>query len=62
MAWNLARLGRDEESLAALVKVEELDPLGKLGASHLREVFTEDRSDAGMIISKDYENWRFADD
>jgi tetratricopeptide (TPR) repeat protein len=57
-AYNLARLGRQEESLAALAKVEELDPQGNLGAPRLRQVFTRPARDAGMVFPKEYENWR----
>jgi tetratricopeptide (TPR) repeat protein len=57
-AYNMARLGREQESLAALAKVEELDPEGKLGAARLRQVFTDPCGDAGMIFSKQYETWR----
>lgn len=56
-AYNMARLGREAESLAALAKVEELDPEGKLGAARLRQVFTGPRGDAGMVFPKQYENW-----
>jgi hypothetical protein len=58
-AYNLARLGRQEESLAALDKVEELDPHGNLGTPRLRQVFTRPQRDAGMVFPKEYENWRF---
>lgn len=58
-SYNLARLGNEAESLAALDKVAELDPAGKLGAPRLREVFTGPRGDAGMVFEKAYENWRF---
>lgn len=57
-AYNLARLGRQEESLAALAKVEELDPQGNLGAPRLRQVFTRPARDAGMVFPKEHENWR----
>ena len=57
-AYNLARLGRQGESLAALAKVEELDPDGKLGAPRLREVFTRPADDAGMVFPKAYETWQ----
>ncbi|AJE19960.1 hypothetical protein [Azotobacter chroococcum] len=58
-AYNLARLGREAESLEALDKVEELDPSGKLGAPRLRQVFSGPRGDAGMLFPKAFENWRF---
>lgn len=58
-AYNLARLGREAEALAALDKVAELDPSGKLGAPRLRAVFTGPRGDAGMVFEKTYETWRF---
>lgn len=61
-SYNLARLGQREESLAALAKVEELDPSGKLGAARLREVFTHPHGDAGMVFPKTYESWRFGQD
>lgn len=61
-AYNLARLGREAESLEALDKVEELDPSGKLGAPRLRQVFNGPRGDAGMVFPKESENWRFAQD
>ena len=51
-SYNLARLGEDQESLAALDKVAELDPDEKLGAPGLRQVFTGERGDAGMIFPK----------
>ncbi len=57
-AYNLARLGRQKESLAALAKVEELDPQGNLGAPRLRQVFTRPHRDAGMVFPKEDENWR----
>ncbi len=60
-AYNLARLGREEESLEALDKIESLDPEGKLGAPRLRQVFTGPRGDAGMLFPKDFEHWRFPD-
>ena len=61
-SYNMARLGCEEETLAALDKVETLDPAGKLGAPRLRHVFAGPRGDAGMVFSKEFENWRFADD
>jgi hypothetical protein len=57
-AYNLARLGREEESVEALDKVAELDPHGRLGAAALRNVFTGDRGDAGMLFPKEFENRR----
>lgn len=58
-SYNMARLDRKPESLAALAKVEQLDPSGKLGAARLREVFSGPHCDAGMIFPKTYEDWRF---
>lgn len=58
-AYNMARLGNEQEYLAALDKVEELDSAGKLGAAHLRQVFTGPRGDAGMVFPKDHEQRRF---
>ncbi|THF62750.1 hypothetical protein [Pseudothauera rhizosphaerae] len=58
-AYNQARLGNEAEALAALAKVESLDPEGKLGAARLRQVFSGPRGDAGMVFAKEYENWRF---
>lgn len=55
-AYNLARLGREGESLAALDKVAELDPAGKLGAVHLCGVFTQSHHDAGMVFRKENEH------
>jgi hypothetical protein len=51
-AYNLARLGREAESLAVLSKVDELDPTGRLGAPRLRQVVIGPRGDAGMIFNK----------
>jgi tetratricopeptide (TPR) repeat protein len=51
-SYNLARLGQHEASLAALAKVEELDPLNHLGAADLREVFIHPAEDAGMVFDK----------
>lgn len=59
-AYNMARLNREEESLVALDKVEELDPEGKLGAPRLRQVFSGPRGDAGMLFPKEFDNWRFS--
>ena len=56
-SYNLARLGRQTESLAALAKVEELDRQGRLGAPRLRQVFTHPARDAGMLFPRDQENW-----
>lgn len=56
-AYNLARLGRRAESLAALAKVEELDPSGRLGAAKLREVFIAPDPSAGMVLPKPFETW-----
>ncbi|TWH71491.1 hypothetical protein LX59_01779 [Azomonas agilis] len=58
-SYNMARLGKQAESLAALDKVNELDPSGKLGAARLRQVFTGPRGDAGMLFPKEHEHWRF---
>lgn len=58
-SYNLARLGRDAESLEVLSKVEELDPSGQLGAARLRQVFTRPHGDEGMVFPKDFEGWRF---
>lgn len=57
-AYNMARLGRQAESLSALDKIAELDPDDQLGARHLRQVFTRPHNDAGMVFSKEYENQR----
>jgi len=54
-AYNLARLQRMDESLAALAKVEELDPSGRLGAASLREVFIAPDPSAGMVFPKSFE-------
>ncbi|MCE1172807.1 MAG: hypothetical protein LWW84_16075 [Azovibrio sp.] len=54
-AYNLARLGRQEEALEALAKVEQLDVHDKLGAPHLRQVFTRPLPDAGMLFPKPQE-------
>lgn len=54
-AFNLARLGREAESLAALSKVTELDPSGCLGAPRLRQVIAGPHGDAGMVFpTSDY--------
>lgn len=60
-SYNMARLGNRAESLAALDKVAELDPEGKLGASGLRDVFSGPRGDAGMLFDKPHEAWRYPD-
>ena len=59
-AYNMARLGNEAESLAALDKINQLDPQGKLGAEHLRQVFTGPRGDAGMLFPKAHEHRRFS--
>lgn len=58
-SYNLARLGREAEALAALQKVQELDPADKVGAAHLHQVFTGPRDLAGRLFPKDYETRRF---
>ncbi|MDR3395502.1 MAG: hypothetical protein P4L70_10925 [Parasulfuritortus sp.] len=57
-SYNMTRLGHEEEALAALDKIEVLDPDGKLGAPRLRQVFAGSHGDAGMVFEKEYENWR----
>lgn len=52
-AYNMARLGNQEESLAALDKVEELDVEGKLDVAHLREAIVHPYEDAGMVFPKE---------
>jgi tetratricopeptide (TPR) repeat protein len=58
-SYNLARLGRIEEALAALDKIVVLDSMDKLGAAHLRQVYTSPHRDAGMVFPKAFENLRF---
>jgi tetratricopeptide (TPR) repeat protein len=49
-SYNLARLGEHEASLAALAKVEALDPQNHLGAADLRHVFLYPAEDVGKVF------------
>lgn len=58
-AYNMARLGERDIALAALDRLNALDPAGKCGAKRLRDVLANPLEDAGLVVSKDSESRRY---